>query len=233
MNKKNNEYNYEKYWYSEVDRVHDRYYEKLYDRIKSRISPEEGLKILDVGGGNGEFLDYLKIKNAVIFDISDSGLEIAQKRFNFNTVKGDIRGKFPFKDETFDFIYCCEVLEHLAHHEKIFQEISRILKKGGKLVISVPNMPIDGFHHKKRFKKKELKNFLEKNKLRIFEEFYNPKINGGHSCKEILRDKEIRIILKKIISNILGSIIPLKFKIYLANKNPDIFSGFFIIKAQK
>ena len=94
-------------------------------------------------------------------------------------------------------------------------------------------MLADGFHHKKRFKKKELKRFLDKNKLKIVEEFYNPKINGGHSYKEILKDKEIRVILKKIISNILNSIIPLKFKMYLANKNPDLFSGFFVIKAQK
>jgi len=233
MNKKNNEYSYEKYWHPEVDRVHNKYYEKLYDWIKFRISPEEGLKILDVGGGNGEFLNYLRIKNATVFDISDSGLEIAQKRFNFNTVKGDIRRKFPFKDESFDFAYCCEVLEHLAHHEEIFSEIFRILKKDGKLVISVPNMPIDGFHHKKRFKKKELKDFLEKNKLKIIEEFYNPKINGGHNYREILREKNIKIILRKIISNVLSNIIPFKFKIYLANKNPDQFSGFFVIKAQK
>ena len=140
MNEKNNEYSYEKYWHPEVDRVHNRYYEKLYDRIKSRISPEKGLKILDVGGGNGEFLNYLGIKNAFIFDISGSGLEIAKEKFNFDTIKGDIRGNFPFKDESFDFIYCCEVLEHLEDDIKmILWDMAQVdyLRKSSELAESI------------------------------------------------------------------------------------------------
>jgi ubiquinone/menaquinone biosynthesis C-methylase UbiE len=229
------EYDYNNYWdpKNSFDHENTKYYERLYDRIKSKITPESNMRVLDVGGGAGKFLNYLGISNAIILDSSDSGLNIARKRFGFNTIKGDIRIKFPFKNETFDFIYCCEVLEHLIHHEGILQEIFRVLKKEGKLVISVPNLPADGFHHKKRFKKKELNRLLNKCNLNIIKSFYNPKINGGHSFKEIFSDKNARIILKKIISNVLRFIIPLKFKLYLANKNPDKFSGFFIIKAQK
>ena len=46
--------------------------------------------------------------------------------------------KLPFKDNTFDFIVCSEVLEHIIDYQSALSEINRILKPQGKLAISVP-----------------------------------------------------------------------------------------------
>ena len=45
----------------------------------------------------------------------------------------------PFQDEAFDCILCIEVLEHVNSIEKSLQNIQRALKKGGLLIITVPN----------------------------------------------------------------------------------------------
>jgi SAM-dependent methyltransferase len=45
-----------------------------------------------------------------------------------------------FEDETFDFITCIAVLEHLFNPFEVVEEFRRILKDGGRLLISVPNV---------------------------------------------------------------------------------------------
>jgi ubiquinone/menaquinone biosynthesis C-methylase UbiE len=50
--------------------------------------------------------------------------------------------KYPWKDNTFDFIVISEVLEHLvpADIPKIISELTRTLKKGGQLIVTTPNI---------------------------------------------------------------------------------------------
>jgi SAM-dependent methyltransferase len=46
---------------------------------------------------------------------------------------------FPFADEAFDCIVSIDVLEHLKHDQPFLRELARVLKKGGKAVVTVPN----------------------------------------------------------------------------------------------
>jgi ubiquinone/menaquinone biosynthesis C-methylase UbiE len=45
----------------------------------------------------------------------------------------------PFRDGVFDQVLCSEVIEHVEADEKIFCEIGRVLKMGGRLVIGTPD----------------------------------------------------------------------------------------------
>jgi len=45
----------------------------------------------------------------------------------------------PFQNNEFDLIQCTEVLEHVLYPESVLKELKRILKKKGKLIISMPN----------------------------------------------------------------------------------------------
>jgi ubiquinone/menaquinone biosynthesis C-methylase UbiE len=221
-------YDYSDYWQNQFEeRKRTRYYEKAYDKIKILITPKAGQKILDVGGGNGQFLAYLGIKKATVFDISDSGLDFAKKRFNFDVVKGDVEKKFPFKDSEFDMVYCCEVLEHLDKPEVTIREIKRTLKDGGEAIISVPNVKPDGSHHKQWFKKEKLVGLIRSNSLKIVYEYNSPKFNGNESLSGNLSGFPRRLISK------IGSIIPYQLRLGVANLSPNIFSSFFIIKARK
>ncbi len=50
----------------------------------------------------------------------------------------DIR-EMPFEDETFDFIICHSVIEHvLDHREKAYRELFRVLKEGGTILYNIP-----------------------------------------------------------------------------------------------
>jgi len=220
-------YDYSDYWQNQFEeRKKTRYYEKAYDGIKHLMLPKEKARILDVGGGNGQMLAYLGVKNATILDISDSGLIFAAKNFGFDTVKGDVEKRFPFKDSEFDVVYCCEVLEHLDKPESTLKEMRRILKSEGEVIVSVPNVKPDGSHHKQWFKIERLRKLIADCGLKIFFEHHSPKFNGDEPLAGNLGGFPRRLVSK------IGSAVPYKLRLGLADCMPNIFSSFYVIKAK-
>lgn len=50
-------------------------------------------------------------------------------------------GMFPVKDETYDFVLCCEVLEHMEIDPMhMLSEVNRVLRPGGTLLLTTPNI---------------------------------------------------------------------------------------------
>lgn len=96
--------------------------------------------VLEIGvGGEGGLIYQLKDKNFTEgIDVSDSairncadlGLQI--KKINMDS------DKLPFDNDHFDVIFACEVFEHFANPQFAIEEIYRVLKKSGQLIISVP-----------------------------------------------------------------------------------------------
>jgi ubiquinone/menaquinone biosynthesis C-methylase UbiE len=92
-------------------------------------------RILDVGCGTSKILGALP--QAI-------GLDINFKKLRYNLslgntlVNADIRN-LCFKDASFDEVICSEVIEHLEHQDCIFQELKRVLKKNGILILGTPD----------------------------------------------------------------------------------------------
>ncbi len=101
-------------------------------------------KILDVGCGTGNLLNYLAKRNkeAILFgvDIEKEIVNRAEKNKYCQREKFILMDakKLPFEDNFFDEIYCYEVLEHVKDLNQVLSEIKRVLKKRGKLKITVP-----------------------------------------------------------------------------------------------
>lgn len=104
-------------------------------------------KVLDVGCGYGALLGKAAelCAGAELYGIDFSPERVEEAgRAEVKTIKVDIEAeRFPFDDESFDVVFCTEVLEHLREPAGCLSEIRRVLKKNGKVVFSVPNG--DGF----------------------------------------------------------------------------------------
>jgi SAM-dependent methyltransferase len=53
---------------------------------------------------------------------------------------GDLSAMLPYPDESFDFVTCVEGLEHIENPQQAVREFARLLRAGGQLVVTVPNI---------------------------------------------------------------------------------------------
>lgn len=99
-------------------------------------------KILDAGCGDGTITKYLaQIKGARVYGVDYNPLRIkrAKKMLpHCNFVVGDLL-KLPFKNNYFDVSLSHHVLEHVKQDVKAIEELVRVTKKGGFIIIGVPN----------------------------------------------------------------------------------------------
>lgn len=91
--------------------------------------------VLDVGCGSGRVANYLApyCRKIVGLDISKTLVSIAKrenKNKNAAFIVGDAE-KLPFKAGAFDIVICYGLLHHMEKPEKVINEASRVLKKGG------------------------------------------------------------------------------------------------------
>jgi len=103
--------------------------------IKKLASISRGARVLDAGAGECPYKKYFTNSEYVSQDICYDEIE----NFNFDEV--DIRSEIyniPVKNNSFDYILCTDVLEHLKYPAKAFSEFFRILKPSGELWLSVP-----------------------------------------------------------------------------------------------
>jgi glycosyltransferase involved in cell wall biosynthesis/ubiquinone/menaquinone biosynthesis C-methylase UbiE len=109
------------------------------------VKPESGEKILEVGCGDGSDTGLFSSKGVrcISVDYDHRVVSVAKERLtqcNGSVALAVADGiKLPFKDCSFDKVSCSEVLEHIPEYKKALKEIHRVLKPGGKVVITVPN----------------------------------------------------------------------------------------------
>lgn len=97
--------------------------------------------ILEVGCGDASFTTDLGRYSDAVTAIDISSSQIAENARRFPAIKflqHDVSEVFPFADDTFEVIWCSEVLEHLFDPAFALREMCRIMKPGGKLMVTVP-----------------------------------------------------------------------------------------------
>lgn len=117
---------------------------------------------LNAGCGEGMYIplisSFKNITNILNVDIKISKGMKAQLNKNNNSFIEASLTKIPYEDESFECILCTEVLEHIEDHEKVLDELFRVLKKSGRLILSVPQTPApwDPAHFRQGYTKKEI-----------------------------------------------------------------------------
>jgi SAM-dependent methyltransferase len=94
--------------------------------------------ILDIGCNDGLLLSLFNE------GIEKHGIDLLEKpQLKDNTIdyiRHDVSTGLPYGDDTFDVVNSSEVIEHLTDTEDFLQECYRVLKPGGRVVISTPNL---------------------------------------------------------------------------------------------
>lgn len=117
----------------------------IYNTVKKRSfkrkesifqNGSEHKTILDIGAGSGDFLEYCKDHNYQVTGTEPS--EVARKIAKQKGIElyESLDG---IKDQSFDVITMWHVLEHVPNLFECLEQLKKMLKKDGKLIIAVPN----------------------------------------------------------------------------------------------
>jgi SAM-dependent methyltransferase len=99
--------------------------------------------VLDLacGEGYGSNLLAMHAKQVTGADINKDTIKAAERKYrkaNLQFMAAAVE-ELPFPDKHFDVVVSFETLEHTSNHEKMLDEIKRVLADGGKLIISTPD----------------------------------------------------------------------------------------------
>lgn len=133
-----------------------------------------GKRVLDVASGEGYGSFLLRrwgAESVEGIDVDEQTVETATRLFGGDGVHYQCHTaeQLPFEDHTFDVICSFETIEHLDHPELFLQEIRRVLKPGGNIILSCPNDPYyykpgepGNPFHKKQYTYFDFKQLVEK-----------------------------------------------------------------------
>jgi dolichol-phosphate mannosyltransferase len=110
-----------------------RYWQRRRHAVITSMAAGAGT-VLDVGCGSSRIIGSRQL---VGLDIVLAKLRYA-RRYGNPLVHGSIFA-LPFKDATFDAVICSEVIEHVPADAKVFDELERVLKPGGRLILGTPD----------------------------------------------------------------------------------------------
>lgn len=103
--------------------------------------------ILDLGCGDGLFSLFAFGRNKITVGLDKNCTETAKalKSGVYEKVVVSDGAKLPFKDEFFNSVIANSVLEHVDNLDKVLLEIRRVLKKNGRLVLTVPDLLVSDY----------------------------------------------------------------------------------------
>ena len=97
--------------------------------------------ILNLGMGNSDLALGFAGKGAKLYGMDISPAYVAEaRRRGVEAQLADCGRPFPFPDGMFDAVFAGEILEHLENTDLSLAEIKRVLKPGGTLVLTTPNL---------------------------------------------------------------------------------------------
>ncbi len=99
-----------------------------------------GVRMLDAGCGTGRFSAMAADRGADVtsLDVGERLLAKVAEKCDSHRIVGSAE-HVPFADATFDVVLCTEVLEHLRSPRRAVDELARVLRPKGRLIITTPN----------------------------------------------------------------------------------------------
>ena len=106
--------------------------------VEKLLGDLKGKRVLDIGCGTGRIIQMLREHGAeiVALDISEEMVKAVSQKFpGMECVVGD-SDNLPFEDGSFDMVLGLFWIVHLKDLRKSFEEVYRVLKNGGRFILS-------------------------------------------------------------------------------------------------
>jgi ubiquinone/menaquinone biosynthesis C-methylase UbiE len=144
----------------------------LASMAESVLGPARAETVLEAGTGTGAMGQMLSQYGWFVgLDSSSHALQLARRRLH-RLVRGQLES-LPFRAQSFDAVFACDVLEHIEDDRSALSELHRICKPNGTLFLTVPAFTClwsahdDINHHRRRYTKARLATLMTRGDWRI------------------------------------------------------------------
>jgi ubiquinone/menaquinone biosynthesis C-methylase UbiE len=142
--------------------------------------------ILEIGSGEGYGVTELAPKSTKYIAVDKYDSPISEKVKDNNNIefkKMNVPPLRGIKDNSIDFVVTFQVIEHIQNDEKFIKEIYRVLKPGGKLILTTPNLLMSLSRnpwHIREYTPKTMKDIIQTS-------FANIEMNGVFGNEKIMQ----------------------------------------------
>jgi 2-polyprenyl-3-methyl-5-hydroxy-6-metoxy-1,4-benzoquinol methylase len=106
------------------------------DKVVRALTSEPPGRLLDVGYAKGSFADALVRQG---WDCT--ALDVNRRHHDWiKTIQCDLNDGFPVEAASFDVVTAGEIIEHMIDESAFLQECRRVVKPGGRLIVTTPNL---------------------------------------------------------------------------------------------
>jgi SAM-dependent methyltransferase len=116
------------------------YQSRLADRLKNAVGGSSGKRVLDIGCGQGVFLELMRQRGfeTVGVELGEKRSRVAREVRGLNVVTGDL---FSLQAEngSFDAVVMSHLIEHVDHPIAVLERVRDLLRPGGLVLASLPN----------------------------------------------------------------------------------------------
>lgn len=134
--------------------------------LQKWVRLENGL-VLDAGCGTGHNMRFLAEGGDYIgVDVSEQALNFCQHNGHKTLVRANL-DCLPFKDDSFDLVFALDVIEHTQNPWSVIRQLRRVLKKDGRIIITVPACRFlfsphdEALSHLRRYDPKDIRALLK------------------------------------------------------------------------
>jgi len=193
-------------------------------QLSRALEGQNGVNILNVGSGTGGTVPLLERFGSVLnVDVAEAAVRACRARGIRSVLK--VEGThLPFQDESFDVVAALDVLEHISDDHEALAEWQRLLKPGGKLLITVPayqwlwSEHDESLHHFRRYTAASLHRLLNRAGFNIVKRTYAicfsfPLIVGYRLLRSILpwkRHCPSYVILPRLVNRFLAGLLAIE-----------------------
>lgn len=135
--------------------------EIILQEISQVIPAQKQLRILNVGAASGASTEWLQSLGDVVSVEPDPAFLERLQELGFNPVQASVTS-LPFETGSFDLVCALDVIEHVEHDQAAVNELLRVCRAGGAVVLTVPAFqslwsPHDVVnHHFRRYRMREV-----------------------------------------------------------------------------
>jgi SAM-dependent methyltransferase len=142
--------------------------------IRRKVHPPKGAQILEIGCGTGHNLPMLGEFGTVdALEVDEIARGMAEERLGRPVLSSPLPRLVGLADDRYDMVAALDVIEHIPDDKAALEGVARVLKPGGKLVMTVPahqwmwSAHDVVNHHQRRYSKSSLKKLIEGSPLKL------------------------------------------------------------------